>query len=48
MWNLKYGTDETTTEQNHTHGQGEQTCSCGEGGVGWTGSAGLVDANYYI
>ena len=37
-------------EQKQTHGQREQICGCqGEGeGVGWTGSLGLVDANYYI
>ena len=41
-----------STEPKHTHGHREQTCgcqSCGWGqGVGWTGSWGLVDANYYI
>ena len=34
-----------------THRHREQNCDCqGEGGVGegWTGSLGLVDANYYI
>lgn len=38
-----------------SHGHGEQTCVCqgggGEGekeGMRWTGSLGLVDANYHI
>ena len=39
-----------STEKKQTHGHGEQTCVAkGEGeGVGWTGSLGLVDANYCI
>ena len=39
-----------STEKKQTHGHGEQTCSCQAGGeaVGWTGSLGLVDANYSI
>ena len=38
------------TEKKQTHGHGEQTCGCqgGREGVGWTGSLGLRDANYYI
>ena len=38
------------TEQKQTHTHGDQTCGCqGDGeGVGWMGSLGLVDANYYI
>ena len=36
MWNLKQGTNETT-KQKQTHRLGCQ------GGVGWTGSWGLVD-----
>ena len=38
----------TKQKQNYRHR--EQTCGCqGErGGVGWTGSLGLADANYYI
>ena len=38
-----------STEQKETHRHGEQTHGCpGEGeGVGWTGSLGVVDANYY-
>ena len=37
------------TEQKQTHRHGQQTCGCqGEGkGVGWTGSLGLIDANFY-
>ena len=39
--------------QKQTHRCREQTCARGEGaaegeGMGWTGSSGLVDANYYI
>ena len=36
------------TEKKQTHGHREQTCGCqeGGGGVGGTGSLGLVDANY--
>ena len=36
-------------KQNHRHR--DQTCGCQWGGQeeeGWTGSLGLVDANYYI
>ena len=40
-----------STKQKPTHRYREQTCGCqgwdGEG-EGWTGSLGLVDANYYI
>ena len=40
----------SSTEKKQTHGHGEQTCGCqgGRGGSGWTGSLGLVDANYCI
>ena len=33
-----------------THGLGEQTCGCqgGEGGSGWPGSLGLLDADYWL
>ena len=37
------------TKQTHTHR--EKTCGCQGGGrmwVGWIGSWGLVDVNYYI
>ena len=51
MWNLNYGTNEpiykTETDSKDIR---EQTCAWGgdtQGG-GWTGSLGLVDANYYI
>ena len=39
-----------STEKKPTHGLGEQTYGCqGEGeGVEWTGSLGLIDANYCI
>ena len=48
MWNLKYGTN-LPIKQKQTHRHGELTRDCQEGeGVGWTGSFGLVDANYYI
>ena len=39
-----------TTEKKYTHGQGEKLVVAkreGEG-VGFTGSLGLVDANYFI
>ena len=39
-----------STKQKPTHRHREQTCGC-QGkweGEGWTGSLGLVDANYYI
>jgi len=36
------------TEKKQTHGLGEQTCGCQVEEVGWIGSLGLVDANYYI
>ena len=48
MWNLKYGTNEhiyKTETDSYTY------CGCqgrGGDGEGWTGSLGLVDANYYI
>ena len=40
-----------STKQKQTHRHREQTCGFqgGKGvGEGWTGSLGLVDANYYI
>ena len=36
------------TDKKKTHGPGESTCGCQEGGVGQTGNLGLVDANYHI
>ena len=37
-------------KQKQTHSYREHTCGCqgGGGGVGWIGSLGLADANYYI
>ena len=39
-----------STKQKQTHRQRKQTCNCqggrGREGMGWTGSLGLVDANY--
>ena len=51
MWNLKYGTNEPVYKT-ETDAQTQRTDlwlprGTGEG-VGWTGSLGLVDANYYI
>ena len=43
MWNLKYGTNDLLSKK--------QTCGWPRGmgeAVGWTGSLGLVDVNYYI
>ena len=39
-----------STKQKQTHRHREQTCGYqrGEEGVGWTGSLGLVDANFCI
>ena len=39
-----------STEKKQTHGHGEQTCGCPGGGegVGWTGSLGLIDADYCL
>ena len=36
-----------STKLKPTHSHREQTYGC-QGGVGWTGSLGLVDANSYI
>ena len=49
IWNLIYGTNEPF-HRKETHGLGEQTYGCQEGGegAGWTGSLGLIDANYCI
>ena len=49
MWTLKYGTNESVYKM-ETHRHREQTCGGRGGGegVGWTGSLGLVDANYDI
>ena len=49
MWNLKYGTNDPIYKTETDHGHREQTCGSQQGGgVGWMGSLGLIDANYYI
>ena len=51
MWNLKYGTDESIykTEKDLQTWRTDSWLPRGRGtGVGWIGSLGLVDANYYI
>ena len=50
MRNLKHGTDDPIYKTETDHRHGEQTCGCQGGGegVGWTGSLGLIDANYCI
>ena len=49
IWNLTYGIN-APFHRKETHGPGQQTCGClGKGeGVGWTGSLGLMDANYCL
>ena len=50
-WNLKYGTNEPIykTETDSQTWRTDLWLPRGrEEGVGWTGSLGLVDANYYI
>ena len=39
-----------STEKKQTHGHGEETCGCQEGGEesGKDGSLGLIDANYHM
>ena len=45
---LLYSTNETF-HRKEIHGLGEQTCACQRGGgVAWTGSFGLIDANCCI
>ena len=50
MWNLKYGTNEPVYKtETDTDIKNRLMVAKGEGkGVGWTGSLGLVDANYCI
>ena len=51
MWNLKHGTNEPILQnRNRLIGiRNGPVVANGEGeGVGWPGSLGLVDANYYI
>ena len=50
MWNLKYVTNEPLYRTGNRLPDTENRlvfAKCGEG-VGWTGSLGLVDVNYYI
>ena len=49
IWDLKHGKNELIykTETDSKTQRTDQTCVCQEG-RGWTGSLGLVDANYYI
>ena len=49
--NLKPDEEYRYTKQKQNHRNREQNCGYQGGkreGVGWTGSLGLVDANYYI
>ena len=51
MWNLKCGTKETYLQNRNrrTHIENRLIVAKWEDeGVGWMGSLGLVDANYYI
>ena len=49
MWNLKFGTNEPIQNRTRlTDIEHRLGVAKGGGGVGWTGSLGLVDANYYI
>ena len=51
MWNLKYGTNESIykIEADSQIWRTDLWLPRGrEEGMGWTGSLGLVDANYYI
>ena len=50
MWNLKYDTDElsTKTDTDLQIQRMDLWFPRVEEGVGWTGSLGLVDANYYL
>ena len=48
MWNIKYGTNNPIYKIEEDHRQGEQTCGCQGEQVEWTGSLGVVHANYDI
>ena len=50
MWNLKYGTDDVSTEQKQTHRHGAQIVLAKREGREWDGWGvqGLADANYSI
>ena len=46
IWTVIYSTKENF-HRKEAYGPGEETCGC-QGGGGWTGSLGLIDANYCI
>ena len=49
MWNLKHGTNVSSYETDSTDIENRLVATKGKGeGVEWTGSLGLIDANYYI
>ena len=50
MWNLKYGTNESIykTETDLQTQRTDLRLPRWWEGVGWTGSLGLIDTNYYI
>ena len=51
MWNIKYGTNEPNCKTETESGILRTGLSLPRGkgkGVGWMGSLGLVDVNYYI
>ena len=41
-----YDSSNLSTKQKQTHRHREQTCC--HGGMGWTGSLGLINVNFYI
>ena len=48
-WYLKYGTNEPICKTDSQTWRTDLFCQGGGGeGVGWTGSLGLINANYYI
>ena len=48
MWSLKHGTNDLFTKQKQIMDMEDRLEFAGRQGVGWIGSVGLVDANYYI
>ena len=48
IWNIKNCTNGPTYKTETTHRQNRLVVTNGGEGVGWTGSLGLVDINYYI
>ena len=46
IWNLIYGTNELF-HRKENYGLGEHTFGC-QGGGGWIGNLGLIDANYCL